>query len=37
MLHPSPAGTLAVRAVSPRVGSVRNNGADLIEEMAPGG
>ncbi len=36
-LHPAPADTLAVRAVNPRVGSVRNNGPDLIEEAAPGG
>jgi putative SOS response-associated peptidase YedK len=35
LLRPAPAGTLAVRAVSPRVGSVRNNGPDLIAEVAP--
>jgi putative SOS response-associated peptidase YedK len=34
LLHPAPAGTLAVRAVGPRVGSVRNNDPALIEEVA---
>jgi putative SOS response-associated peptidase YedK len=35
LLRPAPAGTLAVRPVSPAVGSVRNNGPHLIEEVAP--
>jgi putative SOS response-associated peptidase YedK len=37
LLHPSPAGTLAVRAVDPRVGSVHNNGPELIAEVTPDG
>ena len=36
LLRPASPGTLAVRAVGPRVGNVRNNGPDLIEEVAPG-
>ena len=35
LLQPAPAGTLAVRSVSPAVGSVRNNGPHLIDEVAP--
>jgi putative SOS response-associated peptidase YedK len=35
LLQPAPAGTLVVRPVSPAVGSVRNNGPHLIEEVAP--
>jgi len=35
LLRPAAAGTLAVRAVDARVGDVRNNGPQLIEDVAP--
>ena len=35
LLRPARPGTLAVHAVGPRVGNVRNNGPDLIEEVTP--
>jgi putative SOS response-associated peptidase YedK len=37
LLRPAPAGTLAVRAVDRRLGDVRNNGPELIEDVASNG